>query len=50
MVKDLGLCDVEPLELVPTWTNFRSGTEGVSKRLDRFLIAKKVLEDADRLN
>jgi hypothetical protein len=40
---------IEPIQLVSTWRNSRSGREGISKRLDRFLVAKKILEDIDRL-
>jgi hypothetical protein len=49
LFEDLGLCDMEPIQLVPTWRNLRSGKEGVSKRLDRFLIAKRILEEVERL-
>jgi hypothetical protein len=35
------LIDVEPVKIVPTWKNARRGREGISKRIDKFLIAKK---------
>lgn len=44
MFEDLGRCDVEPIQLVPAWRNLRSGKDGVSKRLERFLVAEKLLE------
>jgi hypothetical protein len=39
------LVDVEPIKLSLTWSNNRSGEEGVSKRLDRFLVHHKLLLD-----
>jgi hypothetical protein len=32
--EDLRLVDVEPIKVVPTWRNSRSGWASVSKRLD----------------
>jgi hypothetical protein len=32
------LVDVAPAEVVPTWRNGRSGSEGISKRLERFYV------------
>jgi hypothetical protein len=29
--EDLSLCDIEPIELVPTWRDFISGSEKVSE-------------------
>jgi hypothetical protein len=40
---------MEPLELVPTWRNYISGKDGISKKLDRFFVAKEILEEVDRL-
>jgi hypothetical protein len=30
-LEEQGLCDVEPIKLVPDYRNFRSGTKGVSE-------------------
>lgn len=49
LFEDAGLCDIEPNEMVPTWRNFRSGIDGVSEHLARFLVAERVLEESDRL-
>lgn len=35
--------------MVPTWRDFKSGIDGVSKRLGRFLVAENIVEKADRL-
>jgi endonuclease/exonuclease/phosphatase family metal-dependent hydrolase len=42
------LVDVAPAEVVPTWRNGRSGTEGISKRLDRIYVAKDFLTTSCR--
>ena len=34
----LGLMDIDPPNSSPTWRNGRVGNNGISKRLDRFLI------------
>jgi hypothetical protein len=39
-----GMVDVEPLKLVPTWHNQRTGKNEVAKRLDIFLLSKALLE------
>ena len=39
----LGLVDVAPQVAGPTWRNGRTGIDGISKRLDRFLIASSLL-------
>jgi hypothetical protein len=39
----LGLVDVEPVSLSPTWSNNRSGHAGVHKHLDRFLVHHSLL-------
>jgi hypothetical protein len=38
MLEDLDLDDIEPLEILPTWRDTR-GADGMSKRLDRFLLS-----------
>jgi hypothetical protein len=42
------LVDVAPAQVVPTWRNGRSGTEGISKRLDRFYVVENVLSTSCR--
>jgi len=34
---------------VPTWRNNRVGEEGVSKRLGKFLVIKKLMVELDRV-
>jgi hypothetical protein len=36
---------MEPVKLVPTWRNARSGKEGISKRLDNFFMAGDLLSE-----
>lgn len=43
------LVDVEPAKLKPTWRNKRTGIAGVSKRLDRFMVANQLLKRVDRM-
>jgi hypothetical protein len=38
-----GLLDLAPLKLCPTWRNKRTGEDQITKRLDRFLIFDKIL-------
>jgi hypothetical protein len=38
MLQDVGLVDLPPTHLSPTWHNGRTGEVGISKRLDRFLL------------
>lgn len=45
---DLNLVDVEPLILVPTWRNYRRGSEAIPKRLDMFLVVGNILDEAAR--
>ena len=39
----MGLIDTAPTIAGPTWRNSRVGDEGISKRLDRFLIASSLI-------
>jgi hypothetical protein len=34
---------VEPAKIVPTWRNARKGRDGISKKLDRFLVVEDQL-------
>jgi hypothetical protein len=36
--------NVEPLPIRPTWYNGRSGSDGVAKGLDKFLVSKHLIE------
>jgi hypothetical protein len=45
LFKELCLFYVELIEMVPTWRNFGSGNERVS---NRFMVTKKVIEEASR--
>jgi endonuclease/exonuclease/phosphatase family metal-dependent hydrolase len=48
MIKDQLLVDLVPDVLVPTWRNGRAGGAGITKRLDRFLVAEILLIDEGR--
>ena len=38
------LIDISPQDLEPTWTNNRSGLEGIQKRLDIFVVKSSPLQ------
>lgn len=40
--------DVEPNQVVPTWRNSRRGNASISQRLDRFLVAERIVEESTR--
>jgi hypothetical protein len=42
------MVDVEPVKLLPTWRNGRSGRDYIEKRLDRFLIDEKLVDSGLR--
>jgi hypothetical protein len=46
MFEEIRLCDVMPINMVPTWRKFGVGEEGVSKSLDRFMVVERVMEEA----
>ena len=39
-----GLLDIEPVKLKPTWRNKRCGNARVAKRIDRFLVAERLVD------
>lgn len=41
-----GLLNIDLLKIRPTWSNRRIGQQRISKRLDRFLISKNMLNDS----
>ena len=43
LFNSVGLVDVAPPTIGPTWRNGRSGEEGICKRLDRYLISNALL-------
>jgi hypothetical protein len=47
MFTSAGLVDILPCHISPTWRNGRSGSDGISKRLDRFLMSEDLLESMD---
>ena len=49
LFEEMGICDVELIQLVPTWRNISSGNEGFSKRIYRLLIDVKLMKDTSRL-
>ena len=40
---DLGLIDIKPSPLVPTWMNMHIGSDFISKRLDRAMIKASLI-------
>jgi len=46
--EDSKLKDLEHDELVPTWRNLRRGKTSISKRLDKFLMPDKLVEEVER--
>eukprot|EP01018_Ginkgo_biloba_P032610 Gb_14068 [translate_table: standard] len=46
--ESVGWVDVEPIKVKPTWTNNTLGEDGVSKRLDRFLVHFELLGRVER--
>ena len=44
LLERLGLVDINPLVSIPTWSNRRVGSEGISKRLDRLLVSADFLD------
>ena len=42
---DKNWLDVEPMVLMPTWKNNRCGEGRVEKRLDSFLISKRIVDN-----
>ena len=40
-----GQIDIAPLKLEPTWRNKRGGDKAISKRLDRFMVAKNLVNE-----
>jgi endonuclease/exonuclease/phosphatase family metal-dependent hydrolase len=43
ILSEVGLSDLSPLKLSPSWRNKRTGEDCIAKRLDRFLISDKIL-------
>jgi hypothetical protein len=41
---ELGLLDITPIKLSPTWRNKRIGEDYIAKRLDHFLISENLVE------
>jgi hypothetical protein len=39
------LVDIDPTKLVPTWMNFRTRENAISKRLDRFFILELMIKE-----
>ena len=48
-LSQVGVTDVSPIKLTPTWRNQRTGEDYVAKRLDRFLIAENLLESVNKI-
>lgn len=48
-LSQVGVTNVPPTKMTPTWRNRRMGEDFVAKRLDRFLITDPLLELVDRI-
>jgi hypothetical protein len=46
----VGLLDIEPSKLTPTWTNHKIGEARIAKNLDRFLVLEDFLEEALKIH
>eukprot|EP01018_Ginkgo_biloba_P034237 Gb_24170 [translate_table: standard] len=44
-LEEVGLYDIEPVKLRPTWSNKRVGEERMTKRIDRFLMSESILDE-----
>jgi len=45
----VGLVDIHPRHLSPTWRNERLGEDGILKRLDRFLYQREFLGEFGKI-
>ena len=48
LIADHNLVDLYPTYVGPTWRNGRSGIDGISKRLDRFLLSDSIVSSLHR--
>jgi hypothetical protein len=48
-IEEVGMLDIEPTKLSPTWRNKRTSEAHIAKRLDWFLISKAFLKEAIRI-
>jgi hypothetical protein len=48
-MKEVGLKDVEPIKLVPTWRNMRKWDTRVEKRLHTFKVLESIMFNHDRI-
>ena len=48
-LKEIGLLDVEPIKLRPTWSNKQVSVDRIAKRLDVFLIFEGLPNDHLRI-
>jgi hypothetical protein len=44
-LEEVGLLDIEPTKLPPTWNNNMMGEVYIAKRVDHFLISKSFLDE-----
>jgi hypothetical protein len=44
IIEEKGLSDLDPIKLMPTWRNKRTGEDRVMKRIDRFLLSDKIMD------
>ena len=44
LLAGLGLIDIAPMALIPTWSNRRIGFDSICKRLDRLLLSMDFLD------
>ena len=43
-LEEVGIVDIDPINMKMTWTNKRSGSTKIEKILDRFLVNEAMLE------
>jgi hypothetical protein len=46
-IMDFRLCDVKPITLVATWRNIKTRNEGITKRLNRYLVSENSLDKSN---
>ena len=49
MFEELGICNVQLINMVPHWTNIRSGNEWMSIRFNMFMVVEWVMMEYFRI-
>lgn len=48
LFKEVGLINVETMNLGPTWSSGKEGVDGIVKHLDRFLLSEELISSVHR--